>query len=93
MSSQIYDIVIKGGRAQILEKSVPQMRKKGRIQVGMDADVVVFDLKTIKDNATFTQPARLSSGFRHLLVNGTPIIRDGKRIGTARPGKPIRRPV
>ncbi len=79
--------------AQILEKSTPQMRQKGRLQVGADADIVVFDLSTIKDNATFVAPARVSSGFRHVVVNGTPIIRDGNRIGDARPGKPIRRPV
>ena len=79
--------------AQILEKSTPQMRKKGRLQVGVDADIVIFDLNTIKDNATFLAPARLSSGFVHVLVNGTPIIRDSQRIGDARPGQPIRRPV
>lgn len=79
--------------AQILETSVPQMRTKGRVQVGSDADLVVFDLATIKDNATFTEPAQLSSGFRHVVVNGTPIIRDGDRRGDAKPGKAIRRMV
>ncbi|MFD5466081.1 amidohydrolase family protein [Kitasatospora sp. NPDC127059] len=77
--------------AQILEKSVPQMRSKGRIQVGADADIVVFDLATVQDNATFTAPAQHSTGFRHVLVNGTPIIRDGKELLEQRPGKPIRR--
>ena len=37
--------------AQILEKSVPQMRNKGRIQVGMDADIIVFDLNKVQDKA------------------------------------------
>jgi N-acyl-D-glutamate deacylase len=69
------------------------MRQKGRLQVGADADIVVFDLSTIKDNATYVAPAQVSSGFRHVVVSGTPIIRDGNRIGDARPGKPIRRPV
>lgn len=77
--------------ARVLESSVPQMRRKGRLQVGADADVIVFDLNTIKDNATFTQPAQLSTGMRHVVVNGTPIIADGNRIAEARPGKPIRR--
>ena len=77
--------------AQTLEKSVPQMRDKGRIQVGSDADIVVFGLTTIKDNATFTEPAKLSSGFRHVLVNGSAIIEDGKRMGGRRPGRPVRR--
>lgn len=78
--------------AQILEDAVPQMRKKGRLQVGCDADVTVFDLETIKDNGTFTAPAQVSSGHRHVLVNGVPIIEDGHRNGGARPGRPIRRP-
>ncbi len=77
--------------AQILEASVPQMRRKGRLQVGADADIVVFDLATVQDNATFTEPARHSTGFRHVLVNGTPIIRDGKELLEQRPGRPIRR--
>lgn len=79
--------------AQILESSVAQMKKKGRIQVGADADLVVFDLETIKDNATFVAPAKLSSGFSHVIVNGTPVIRDRERLADARPGRPIRRPV
>lgn len=79
--------------AQILEKSVPQMRDKGRIQVGADADIVVFGLTTIKDNATFQEPTKLSSGFRHVIVNGIPIIEDTKRLADQRPGRPIRRRV
>ncbi|WP_083462337.1 amidohydrolase family protein [Kitasatospora griseola] len=77
--------------AQILEESVPQMRGKGRLQVGADADIVVFDLATVQDNATFTEPAQHSTGFRHVIVNGTPIIRDGKELLEQRPGKPVRR--
>ena len=79
--------------AQILEDSVPQMKKKGRLQVGADADIVVFDLETIIDKATYTAPAKLSAGFRHVVVNGTPIIDEGKRQGDALPGQAVRRPV
>ncbi|MFC9855862.1 amidohydrolase family protein [Streptomyces prasinus] len=77
--------------AQILEEAVPQMRQKGRIQVGADADIVVFDLATVQDNATFTKPAQRSTGFQHVLVNGTPVIQYGQEILEARPGRPIRR--
>ncbi|MEV6161284.1 amidohydrolase family protein [Streptomyces sp. NPDC052052] len=77
--------------AQILEGSVPQMKQKGRIRVGADADIVVFDLATVKDNATYTDPAQCSTGFHHVLVNGTPIIENGERIPQAHPGRPIRR--
>ncbi|MGD1715730.1 amidohydrolase family protein [Dapis sp. BLCC M172] len=78
--------------AQILEKSVPQMLKKGRLQVGGDADIVVFDLGTIQDRATFVEPVQTSAGFRHVIVNGVPIIENEQRIGTARPGRSVRRP-
>lgn len=79
--------------AQILEDSTPQMRTKGRLQVGADADIVVFDLATIGDRSTFVAPTHLSVGVRHLVVNGTPVIRDGSRIGDARPGRAVRRRV
>ena len=79
--------------AQILEDSVPQMKKKGRLQVGADADIVVFDLETIIDRATYTEPAKLSTGFRHVVVNGTTIIDEGKRQGNKLPGQAVRRPV
>ena len=77
--------------ARVLQTSVPQMLAKGRLQVGADADIVVFDLATVKDNATFVEPTHLSTGFRHVVVNGAPIIEDAKRIADARPGRPIRR--
>ena len=79
--------------AQILEKAVPQMKKKGRLQVGADADIVVFDLETVSDQATYTDPAQLSRGFRHVVVNGTTIIDEGERQGDVRPGQPVRRSV
>ena len=79
--------------AQILEATAPQMKKKGRIQVGCDADLLVFDLATIQDNATLVKPVQSATGQRHVVVNGTPIIEEGQRIGNARPGRPVRRPV
>lgn len=79
--------------AQILGESVPQMRRKGRLQVGMDADLVAFDLASVSDRATFTAPNQAATGMRHVIVNGTPVIRAGELVRTALPGKPIRRPV
>jgi hypothetical protein len=75
--------------AQVLEEAVPAMRRKGRVQVGADADLVVFDPATVTDRATYTSVAP-SSGFRHVLVAGTPVVRDGELLTGALPGRPIR---
>jgi N-acyl-D-glutamate deacylase len=79
--------------AQILEGSVPQMKRKGRLQVGADADVVVFDPATVSDRATYTQPNQTAVGMRYVIVNGKAVIRDGKLVRNALPGRAIRRPV
>jgi cytosine/adenosine deaminase-related metal-dependent hydrolase len=75
--------------AQILTDSVPGMRRKGRVQVGADADLVVFDPATVTDHATYTQMAA-STGFRHVLVGGTPVVRDGEIVLDALPGRAVR---
>ncbi|MBS0640699.1 MAG: amidohydrolase family protein, partial [Proteobacteria bacterium] len=79
--------------AEILQASTPAMAAKGRLTVGADADVVVFDLETITDKAEFTAMNRPSEGVRHLLVGGVPLITDGALDLAARPGRPVRRPV
>lgn len=79
--------------AQILEGSVPQMKRKGRLQVGADADLIAFDLATVSDRATYTKPNQTAAGMRHVIVNGTPVLRDWKLVRDALPGRPIRRPV
>lgn len=56
--------------AQRMEEVAPSMRLKGRIQVGADADITVFDTKTIIDNATFNQGLANSSGVHYVIVNG-----------------------
>jgi N-acyl-D-glutamate deacylase len=79
--------------AQILEGSVPQMTRKGRVQVGADADLVAFDLATVSDRGTYTQPNQTAAGMRYVIVNGMPVIREGALVRDALPGRPIRRPV
>jgi N-acyl-D-aspartate/D-glutamate deacylase len=79
--------------AQILEASVPQMKNKGRLKVGADADVIVFDPKTVRDRATYLEPNRTSVGMRSVPLNGVFVIRDAELVKTAFPGKPVRRPV
>lgn len=75
--------------AQILAEAVPAMRRKGRVQVGADADLVVFDPATVTDRATYSAVAA-STGFRHVLVGGTPVVRDGEIVTSALPGRAVR---
>jgi dihydroorotase len=72
--------------AQRLEASVSAMRNKGRIRVGADADITVFDPDQVIDRATFEKPAQYSDGIRHVLVAGTFVIRDGKTVEGVFPG-------
>lgn len=76
--------------AQILDSSSPAMARKGRLQVGSDADIAVFDLARFADRATFAEPARPSIGMTHLLVGGIPLIRNGFLDTTVRSGSPVR---
>ncbi len=75
--------------------SLPAQRMRigdrGVLKVGLWADVVVFDPETIRDRATFAQPHQLAEGMRWVLVNGVPVIADGKATG-ALPGKVLRGP-
>lgn len=75
--------------AQRLETVSPMMRNKGRMQVGADADITVFDPNTIIDKATFEGGLKFSEGILHVLVNGVWVVRDGKTIGNVFPGQPI----
>jgi N-acyl-D-glutamate deacylase len=79
--------------AQTLEGFVPQMKKKGRLQKGMDADIVVFDPETISDVGTYEKPNQPAVGVQSLLVNGEVVVDGGKLVLGAAPGRPIRRAV
>jgi len=62
---------------------------RGVIKAGMWADLVVFDFDRVRDLATFDQPNQLSVGMDDVLVNGVPVILDGKMTGKI-PGKVLR---
>ena len=74
--------------AQRLESISPMMRQKGRIQVGTDADITIFNPDTIIDRADF-KGLKFSEGVIHVLVNGVPVVTDGKNVEGAHPGRPI----
>jgi N-acyl-D-aspartate/D-glutamate deacylase len=74
--------------AQRLERRVPMMRDKGRLRVGADADITVFDPLTVRDASTYTQPALPSVGIRHVLVGGAPVLKDGQLQTDVAPGRP-----
>ena len=65
-------------------------RERGELAKGMVADVTVFDIGRVDDPATFAQPHQLAKGFRHVIVAGMPVIRDGRHTG-ATPGEFIER--
>jgi dihydroorotase len=76
--------------AQRLEARVRGARTKGRIAAGADADITIFDPATVIDEATYEAPTRASRGVVHVLVAGTAVVRDGKLVDGAVPGRPLR---
>ncbi|NWK95886.1 D-glutamate deacylase [Sphingobium lactosutens] len=76
--------------ARRLEKVSPQMARKGRIAVGADADITIFDPAKVKDSATFETPMQPSVGIRFVLVGGTLMARDGQVTEGQFPGQAIR---
>jgi dihydroorotase len=79
--------------AQRLERRVPSTRNKGRIRVGADADLTIFDPATISDKATFQEPAKYAEGVKFVLVNGVLVVKDGHLQTDIYPGRPVRAPL
>ncbi len=65
--------------------------RRGQLKTGFFADVVVFDPKTIQDNATFVEPHQYATGMLHVFVNGEQVLKDGEHTG-ATPGRVVRGP-
>jgi len=75
--------------AEMLERSTPAARQKGRMQEGADADIVVFDAATISDRSTFAKPMEPSVGVRYLVVGGTIVVDEGKIVPGVFPGRAL----
>lgn len=79
--------------AQRLERRAPAFKTKGRINVGADADITVFDANRVSDAATFEKPLQYSDGIRFVLVNGVAVVSDGKLVENVAPGRAARAPL
>jgi N-acyl-D-aspartate/D-glutamate deacylase len=79
--------------AQRLERRVPSMKNKGRIRVGADADLVVFDAAHVIDKSTYDEPAKYAEGMKYVLVNGVAVVKNGELQAGVSPGRPVRAPV
>ncbi len=75
--------------AKRLEGIAPMMRYKGRIQIGADADITVFNPNTVIDKATFEKGLAFSEGIEYVIVNGVFTLKNGKTIPNVFPGQPI----
>jgi N-acyl-D-aspartate/D-glutamate deacylase len=72
-----------------LETVTASAHRKGRLQEGADADIVIFDPAAVQDKATYRAPLTPSVGMKHVLVRGTPVVRDGQVVDGVSPGKAI----
>ena len=75
--------------AQRLERATPAARRKGRLQEGADADIVVFDPQTISDRSTYQHPMEPSVGVQYLIVAGTPVVRQSTIVPGIFPGEAL----
>ena len=75
--------------ARRLENRSPSFLKKGRVKVGADADLAVFNPDTVIDQSTYTDPTKAPIGMNHVIVNGIPVVANGQLEPGAYPGKGI----
>jgi len=76
--------------AQRLERQVPAMRQKGRLRVGADADITIFDAATVMDRSTYREPSLAPVGIQHVIVNGVSVVSNGQAVEGVAPGKAVR---
>tara|TARA_B110000914_G_scaffold187240_1_gene171629 strand:- start:367 stop:1860 length:1494 start_codon:yes stop_codon:yes gene_type:complete len=73
--------------AKRLEGVAPRFKRKGRIQPGADADIVIFDVDSIRDRATYDQPYSPSTGITAVIVNGQLVVNQGIIVPNVFPGR------
>ena len=68
------------------------MANKGRIKVGADADIIIFDPDTVRDNSSLDKgkSGQPTTGIPYVVVNGTVVVKDSKVLAGVYPGRPIR---
>jgi dihydroorotase len=76
--------------AQRLEARVPAMKQKGRLRVGADADITIFDPATVIDRSTYREPSLPPIGIQHVIVNGVSVVANGQAVEGVAPGKAVR---
>ena len=76
--------------AQRLEPRVPAMRQKGRLRIGADADITIFDPATVLDRSTYREPSLPPVGIQHVIVNGVSVVANGQAVEGVAPGKAVR---
>lgn len=76
--------------ARRLEERVPQMKKKGRLQPGADADLTLFDPQRVRDRATFSEPTLPSAAIEYVVVGGEVVVDGGELQADRKPGAAIR---
>jgi len=75
--------------AQRLEAFVPAMKKKGRLQIGADADLILFDPQQVSERARYLDAKEYSKGILYVMVNGQLVVRRGALVSGVFPGKPV----
>jgi N-acyl-D-aspartate/D-glutamate deacylase len=79
--------------AQRLEARVPALKDKGRLRVGADADMTIFDAARVIDRSTYREPTIPPAGILHVIVNGVPVVANGQPVDGVTPGRAVRAPL
>jgi N-acyl-D-aspartate/D-glutamate deacylase len=76
--------------AQRLQARVPMMKAKGRLAIGADADITIFDAARVIDRSTYREPALPPVGIRHVIVNGVAVVAGGQPVDGVAPGRAVK---